>query len=81
MAVWADGLPVSTFSSDIREARIYINELNINKFSEPLDEKNLAQYKKEIIEVLNKNKKKEEAITTIKTINLLCINFTKSTIG
>ena len=39
MAVWADGLPVSTFSSDIREARIYINELNINKFSEPLDEK------------------------------------------
>lgn len=74
MAVWADGLPVSTFSSDIREARIYINELNINKFSEPLDEKNLAQYKKEIIEVLNKNKKKEEAITTIKTINLLCAN-------
>lgn len=74
MAVLADGLPVSKFSSDIREARIYINELNINKFSEPLDEKNLAQYKKEIIEVLNKNKKKAEANTTIETINLLCAN-------
>ena len=60
MTLLIHGVPINKINLDIRKARVYINELNINKFSEPLDEKNIAQSRNEIIGILSKNKPNEE---------------------
>ena len=74
MALLIHGVPINKIILDVRKARVYINELNINKFSEPLDEKNIAQYKNEIIETLSKNKTNEEKNNAINAMELLCAN-------
>lgn len=74
MTLLIHGVPINKINLDIRKARVYINELNINKFSEPLDEKNIAQYRNEIIGILSKNKTNEEKNNAINVIELLCAN-------
>lgn len=74
MAVNYNGFKISKNIKDIREARIYIYQLDIKKFNEPLDVSNLEQYNIEINDTLRKNKNPEETNNLIKKIDELCAN-------
>ncbi len=74
MAVNLDGCKITTLVNNIRTARIYINQLKIEKLNEPLDEKNLYVYNKEINAALQNNKTQKESEDLIKNINDICNN-------